>query len=265
MNIRRTLTSLAYASRAALFLAALAPLGCMTGGLESESSAGAGGGGGDVGADTDTDTGAGGGSGTFPAPEAAQLHPSVPISPTLYGQNYWNPGAITPAVMKVAGASGVKLIRIGGIGFNNVASAANAEKWIKQIRDNTDAQPMVQVSNHGPDAATEAKQLVNALKKYDVKFWEIGNEPDGEWKGSKDQRAAHVENYTKAIAKAMREADPDIKIYGPAMTYFDEDYYERWIGGQNDITGKIAGTNRYFLDGITFHLYPFSGTQYTRA
>jgi hypothetical protein len=254
MNLHRILTSLSHGSRAALLLAALAPLGCVAGNLESGSPEGAG--------------GAGGDTGMKPEPETAlaNVQSSIKISPTLYGQNYWDPRLINAAVLNQVDASGVKIIRIGGNSFNDNPSSDDAGKWIDLIQKNTNAKVLLQVSSTVEGAPAKAKQMVHLLKKY-VDFWEIGNEPDAApgWTKDVGENASHVAGYIKAIARAMREEAPAIKIYGPATAWFDEVYLERWIGGKNDITGHMDGpSSPYFIDGISYHTYQSTNKDYHR-
>ncbi|HEX3774250.1 MAG TPA: hypothetical protein VHV51_07280, partial [Polyangiaceae bacterium] len=69
-------------------------------------------------------------------------------------------------------------------------------------------------------------------------------------------------NLVKTLGTAMKEADPTIQIFAPELAYYDTAYLGPMLGGANDITGKDANGN-YYIDGVSFHAYPFGAT-YTR-
>jgi hypothetical protein len=58
----------------------------------------------------------------------------------------------------------------------------------------------------------------------------------------------------------MKAVDPNIMITGPECAWYDAPYYNSLIGGANDITGTDAN-GRYYIDIVSFHSYPFGGTQ----
>ncbi|MEP7125499.1 MAG: hypothetical protein ABJE95_31490 [Byssovorax sp.] len=266
MNLHRTLSSLAGASRAVLLLAALAPAGCIAGGLESGSPDGAGGGGGSTGI----------GDGT-PSEVVSQNQ----VSSLLVGQNLWlgNKFWKTDAVDKLwpqVKASGVNLIRIGGRTFNDT-SPSNQDylAWVTRIK-NMGAQPLVQVSsNLTPKQASDLVHLLNDKvngheNPHRVRFWGIGNEPSNH-----AITVNEVSDYVRSRATAMKLADPNIKIFAPDLGWFDWGYIDALIGngvqnGKFDITGKSPGHGFYYIDGVTIHTYPASNdhdhpTNYTRA
>jgi hypothetical protein len=158
-------------------------------------------------------------------------------------------------------ASGVKMVRIGGIhAENNSFTASEAINLIDSIRK-IGAEPMVQVATgRGTFTATQAADLVeqvNVVNGKNIKYWIIGNEPD---LGSPIVNAAGVATYIKSYATAMKAKDPSILIVGPECAFYNSAYYPSLIGGANDITGKDAN-GRYYVDIISFHTYPFNGTQ----
>jgi hypothetical protein len=161
--------------------------------------------------------------------------------------------------------SGVKMVRVGGIhAENNSFTAAQVINLVDSIRK-IGAEPMVQVATgRGTLPATQAANLVQQvntalgpLRK--VKYWIIGNEPDlASHPPVVD--AAGVANYIKSYSSAMKAVDPDILIVGPECASYNGNYYPALIGGSQDITGKDAN-GRYYIDIISFHTYPFTGTQ----
>jgi alpha-L-arabinofuranosidase len=102
-----------------------------------------------------------------------------------------------------------------------------------------------------PDMAAEWVRWANIVNKWDVKYWEIGNELNGEWEaghirpdGSKMTAEKYAEIFT-AFAKAMKAVDPAIKIGGPSCDIrHEEDYFEPLM--------KLAGDH---VDFLTLHFY----------
>ncbi|RAK63547.1 carbohydrate-binding protein [Hymenobacter edaphi] len=196
------------------------------------------------------------------------------ISPYLAGQNAWMAQSyggrvyngqldqLWPLVRK----SKVRMVRIGGNGVEfNMPSPAEYLRLIDSIR-HIGAEPMVQVcEGRGRYTAQQAAAVVDYVNNQmhrGVKYWIIGNEPN--LAGSHTTvSVAGVEAYIKGWATAMKQADPSILTVGPETSFYDTNYLRPLIGGANDVTGKDAH-GRYYLDVVTFHSYPFSGTQ-TRA
>lgn len=172
------------------------------------------------------------------------------VSPYLVGQNYWYFTAITENWPLVE-ASGVTMIRVGGIEFN-VTPPKDSEYLdrVKQIRA-IGAEPLLQVprSLSGAQAA-DLVTLLNVTKGQKVRFWCIGNEPEQNGLG-----AGEVANYTRTIASAMKAVDPSIQIFAPESAWYNEAILKPLVGGDDDITGKDAN-GRYYIDGVSFHTYP---------
>ncbi len=176
------------------------------------------------------------------------------ISPWLVGQNLWYPSSVEkvwPLVQK----SGVRIIRIGGIAPDKTPpTSAQMLAWVDAIRA-IGAEPLVQVSrNSTPTEAADLVRFLNVTNKRAVKSWSIGNEPDHD-----GLTAAVVGPYVRARAPAMRDIDPSITIFAPDCAWYDVPLLSALIGGAEDITGK-DGKGRFFVDGITWHRYPFGNT-----
>jgi PKD repeat protein len=197
------------------------------------------------------------------------------ISPYLAGQNAWLPTALGTQVFNgqldklwpLVQQSKVRMVRIGGNGVNsNLVTNAQYIALIDSIR-RIGAEPMVQVSEgRGRFTAAQAAQVVqhvNVTMARNVKYWIIGNEPDLNNSSQPNPVSiAGVEAYIKAFASAMKAVDPSILTVGPENASYNG-YFPALVGGANDITGTDAN-GRYYIDVISFHTYPFSGTQ-TRA
>jgi hypothetical protein len=101
------------------------------------------------------------------------------------------------------------------------------------------------------EMAAEWVRWANIENDYDVKFWEMGNELNGEWEaghimldGSKMTADKYVERYVE-FAKAMKAVDPTIKIGGPSCDVeHHDDYFEPLL--------RDAGK---YVDFITLHYY----------
>lgn len=202
---------------------------------------------------------------------------SVPISPYLIGQNAWYqpPDSVWPLV----GQAGVTSVRIGGISYDQHMPDNNTLlHWIDQIRS-IGAEPIIQVSRYPDTTGSQADldqlasnaaalvQFVNITSARHVQFWSIGNEPDlpGHYPcgaTTENDMLICVAKYVKAIAPAMRAVDPSMKIYAPDAAWYDPSKFGAWLGGSanTDITGADPNTGRSYIDGVTFHRYPFGGS-----
>ncbi len=128
----------------------------------------------------------------------------------------------------------------------------------------TPAQAVICV-NYGTGTAEEAAAWVyyaNKVKKYNIKYWQIGNEMDGEWEiGGPVNAYTYSEKYLQ-FAKAMKAVDPSIKILGPLASGLDK------LSGEHDNRTWLESTifkigeaekrdSCTYLDGIDFHCYPY--------
>jgi len=188
--------------------------------------------------------------GAFPA--------GTPVSPRLIGQNFWlNPPDSAYTLIK---ESGVTLMRIGGITYdNNPLSDAALLRQVDNIRG-IGAEPMIQVSRHkGAAVAAATVTYLNVTHRRAVKYWSIGNEPDIKWSGTETQMAAHVAGYIKEFSAAMRDVDPGIHLSAADMAFYSTTKFQALVGGASDITGKDT-KGRFYIDNISFHRYPFNAT-----
>lgn len=187
------------------------------------------------------------------------------ISPFLFGQNHWlangdegRVGYLNQLWPKVK-ASGVKMIRIGGNGYErNFPDRERLNRMIDSIQG-IGAEPILQVSRFF--TALQAKELVEYYTKEDgrkVTYWSIGNEP----LLHDEETLEIVHEFILRLATAMKEVSPEIKIF-----VFDEaglrmPEYGELCGGSMDITGlKVNG--QWLIDGFSFHNYP-NGIEFSR-
>jgi len=87
-----------------------------------------------------------------------------------------------------------------------------------------------------PNDAAELVRIVNVVGKLGVKYWEIFNENGGD--GA--TRGQQVKN----CIRAMKQVDSTIKVGGPALSYFDQNFFRAFI--QNSAPD---------IDFITYHGY----------
>ncbi|MES2140877.1 MAG: T9SS type A sorting domain-containing protein [Bacteroidota bacterium] len=163
-------------------------------------------------------------------------------------------------------ASGSTIVRFGGISADrNMPTNFQYIRMIDSIRANG-MEPMIQVpffnNRYTAQQAAAIVHYINVVKGKNVKYWIIGNEPNLSYSYT---TAAQVASYFKPFASAMKNADPSILIIGPETAWYDQAIINGLTtpGGASDITGK-DGAGRYYLDILSFHTYPFNGTQ-TRA
>jgi hypothetical protein len=205
---------------------------------------------------------------------APALASAQSISPLLVANNLWyavaNNAAGTPstAVMNVAGAANVRLIRIGGHAFDGgMPSNAALLTWVDRIRA-VGAEPLVQVSQYSSAAAAaSAVNHLNITHGRNVRYWSIGNEPwlqAGQNTVLESDIAATIETYFKARSAAMKAVDPTIKIFGFDSEDFQVSLYNRLFGGANNIAGLVPGQTYYYCDGISWHRYPQSDASVLR-
>lgn len=193
------------------------------------------------------------------------------ISTQFFGQNAWMPHMIGSTVLngkldKHWGNirnSGTAFVRYGGITCDrDMPTNQQYIAIIDSIRKNG-MEPIIQVPfdkyKYTAQQAAGIVTYINKTQGRNVKYWSIGNEPD---LGYSYTNAGQVAAYYKAFSSAMKNVDPSIKIIGPDCAWFNKAIMDGLTSpnGADDITGKDAA-GRYYLDVISFHTYPFNGSQ----
>lgn len=201
------------------------------------------------------------------------------ISSHFFGQNAWMPDTIgnianapePPVVFNGKlhqnwgniKASNSSIIRFGGIGADkNMPTNFQYIKMIDSIRAKG-MEPVIQVPFHNwrynAQQAADIVKYINVTKGKNVKYWSIGNEPD---LGYGYTTSAQVAAYIRSFSSAMKSVDPSILIMGPETAWFNFNIITGLTtpNGPDDVTGKDA-SGRYYLDIISFHTYPFDGSQ----
>lgn len=210
---------------------------------------------------------------------AAKTATSQTISNNFFGENAWMPDTIgnanactdPPCLLygklhknwQNIKESKAAIIRFGGIaGDKNMPTNYQYIKMIDSIRSKG-MEPIIQVPFHNYRytalQAADIVRFINVVKGKNIKYWSIGNEPD---LGYSFTNANQVANYMKSFSTAMKNVDPSILIMGPECAWFNKGILDGLTnpGGPDDITGKNSA-GKYYVDIITFHTYPFNGSQ----
>lgn len=191
-------------------------------------------------------------------PRASALDISVPghleISPWLFGTNYWAAPFGKYARQELA-VLNLTVLRWGGEGFETRKFEwSDLDRFILDARL-MNMEPLIQVpySNRDPKFAARMVRYVNVQKKYDVRFWSIGNEEDANVrKGARDKWIQSWRSYRDA----MKAVDPRILLFGPEYAYA----YNFTRPNQDWLTPFLQ-VNGDAVDVISLHRYPFDGTQ----
>jgi hypothetical protein len=211
----------------------------------------------------------------------------TPISAHFFGINAWMPYQIgahkyygsLESKWATVQASGAQIVRYGGNGVDHYADPTwvdpsdSSKSTMSQYLTLVDAmrsngmEPVLQVPFYNTFSASQAADIVyyvNVTHGRAVKYWVIANEPNlsGTGYGSGYTSASQVAAYFKPFASAMKAVDPSIKIIGPETAGYHSTILNGLTdcGAADDITGTDA-SGRYYVDILSFHIYPFSGTQ----
>ena len=116
-----------------------------------------------------------------------------------------------------------------------------------------------------PEEAAAWVHYANIQKKYGIRYWQVGNEMDGDWEeGGPVSARMYAEKYL-AFARAMKRVDSTILVFGPVLASADftgkasGDYnatswmetFLAYVGAQEKADGVT------YCDGVDFHSYPY--------
>jgi hypothetical protein len=195
------------------------------------------------------------------------------ISPMFFGQNGWMPDSTGTRFLNgkvhqtwdLIEESGVQSIRFGGISSDRDKPTNHQYlRMIDSIRAHG-MEPIIQVSfwagKYSAQEAGELVKFINVTSGRNIKYWSIGNEPD-HGSSYKYTKAEQVSPYIKSFSRAMKAVDPSIKIIGPDCAWYNKSIIPPMVtpGNPNDVSGK-SPEGHYYIDVISFHEYPFKGTQ----
>ncbi len=201
-----------------------------------------------------------------PVPEALFVDPEAslgPISPYIFGTNYGPMHAVPLEVMPLVEDAGFTVLRFpGGAWTDTVDMKPFQIDMLMTFAKQVGAIPTISVRLLGgdPETAAELVRYTNVEKKYGVTYWSIGNEPSiytqlGQ--ADYDYTVDNLNTNWRAIAEAMKEADPTIKLIGPEI--------HQWNDGPETTPKDSAGrdwmteflkANGDLLDVVSVHRYP---------
>jgi hypothetical protein len=190
---------------------------------------------------------------------------SQEISPKLIGQNFWladgdegRVGYLHKLWDKVE-ASGVKIVRIGGNGYqNNFPDRHKLNAMVDSVF-RIGAVPLIQIPSTYTELQTkELVEYYTHLNAKKIEYWCIGNEPMLHNRHTIEQ----VHEYVLKIATAFKEVAPIARLYIFDEASFKPVEYSRLAGGDLDLAGKKVN-GAWLIDGLTFHNYP-NGPDYKR-
>ncbi|CAI8349739.1 MAG: Intracellular exo-alpha-(1-_5)-L-arabinofuranosidase 1 [Opitutia bacterium UBA7350] len=121
--------------------------------------------------------------------------------------------------------------------------------WIQDVQ--SEAMVTVNVGSGTPNMAAEWVKWANHTHNYGVRYWEVGNELNGDWEighrladGSTMTGEIYAQRFLQ-FAEAMRAEDPSIKLGGPACSDLALDFVEALIRDSGEA-----------LDFVSIHAYP---------
>ncbi len=178
------------------------------------------------------------------------------VNPHVYGANFGPLSTVPLALLPQAQDAQLNLLRFPGGRWGDTNDIKGFHLDIlKSTLDlmNTDLSMQVRLEGGSPQQAIELMELVKE-KGLEVSYWHIGNEPN------------LFDNYTvaafnkdwRAIATAMLEYDPSIKLIGP-----DISQWNAAVGVEpTDLKGKkwlddFLSANGDLLSIVAIHRYPF--------
>jgi hypothetical protein len=218
-----------------------------------------------------TPVGVTGGNGNTPVAGEVRISSNGRPQVATWGVNYWmwaptygdNVAGTETQIQSLA----PRLLRIGGHNNdNNNPDPFNASELdqASAYAHAVGAEPIVQVPlladerGAAPTADTAAALVTyaNITKKYGIKYFSLGNEPDL----YPDQEPT-LPRYTpqdyctsaRAFVAAMKAVDPTIQIWGPDLSW-------KYQPGFDWLTPILTNCGDLF-DVVTFHRYPFAPTE----
>lgn len=186
------------------------------------------------------------------------------ISPAFYGTN-WGPWlGVPPTMLEVIPSLGIKIVRFPGgrWGDENTSTKTQLE-MLMAFCEQWGAQPFINVRlvASTPAEAAEMVRYVNIEKKYNVRYWGIGNEPDL----FASQIGMHLPDYSaerfasdwRLFAQAMKATDASIQLIGPEVSQFISNPTAEYGQKYSDWLVTFLKTNADLVDIVSVHRYPF--------
>ena len=186
-----------------------------------------------------------------------------PISPYIYGTNYGPMHAVALEMMPLVENAGFTVLRFPGGAWTDAVDVKPFQidmlmTFVKQVG----AMPTISVRLLGgkPETAAELVHYTNIEKKYGVTYWSIGNEPSIYTQLNQadyDYTVEHLNRDWRAIALAMKEADPTIKLMGPEIHQWNDslETTPKDSAGRDWMT-EFLKVNGDLVDVVSVHRYP---------
>ena len=108
-----------------------------------------------------------------------------------------------------------------------------------------------------PQEAAAWVHYANTVRGYNIKYWEVGNEPEGFWDTNLSQNPAEIAKRFVAFYDAMHAEDPSITIMGPAAAGWNSNSNNS-DGGffiQEFIQQLVSMGRTDALQALSFHVY----------
>ena len=201
-----------------------------------------------------------------PIPDTLFVDPRTelgPISPYLFGTNYGPMHAVNLEVMPLVEEGGFTALRFpGGAWTDTVDMKPFQIDQLMAFAKQVNAMPTISVRMLGgkPETASDLVKYTNIQKKYGVEYWSIGNEPNIYTQLKQADYDYTIDNLNKdwrAIALAMKEADPTIKLMGPELSQWNDSHETTpKDSSQRDWMTEFLKVNGDLLDVVTVHRYP---------
>lgn len=186
-----------------------------------------------------------------------------PISPYIYGTNYGPMHAIPLEVMPLAENAGFTTLRFPAGAWTDTTDVKPFQiDMLMTFAEQLGAMPTISVRMLGgkPETAAELVRYTNIEKKYGVTYWSIGNEANIYTQlkqADYDYTIDHLNRDWRAIALAMKEVDPSIKLMGPELSQWNDSLETT----PKDSSGRdwmieFLKANGDLVDVVTVHRYP---------
>ncbi len=188
-----------------------------------------------------------------------QLKAQEQQTPTRWGINYWA-GFWRPDETATLSQLPLSFVRWGGNASDSGQQSTDMTAVFASSMHKQHIEPLFQISmfHTTPEQAADFVTEINIDKQLGLKYWSIGNEP--ELFVSTHQDKMTLDEYLtkwRALAVAMRKADPSIQLVGPDVslplsTLDQSSRAWQWFDAFLKVNGDL-------LDVVAFHFYPFGG------
>jgi len=195
-----------------------------------------------------------------------------PISKFTLGVNYGAFAGIGAGNIDAVKNSGITFLRWpgGSWGDQNDIRPNLIDNYMLTARNIMNAEPSITVRLLGgtPGQAAQLVQYINITKKYGMKYWSIGNEPDLFFAVDQTWTPEYYAKRWREFALAMKAVDPSIQLYGPDISDFVGDpqldprefVYVKSVKQsftKRDYLTEFLKVNGDLVNIVTIHHYPF--------